>query len=197
ERSSRSEQGGRRHFAIAKFMYALGESDLIEDLKRRGMNRVTPEFAVEIAMHLQQRDRHTSPRQQQPEHRSGGSPAGDTAPRRFNRHNRRSSRCHRDRCSLHLLARLKRNERENLILNAARKTSPLITLITLIETELWHSVSSVFISAISGRNSAPEAPDRIQNLASVRLGFALAEAVNLPDRSQRLRHHLAQFVKRG
>src|SRR5215472_10563637 len=75
-------------------MDTVGEPDLIEDLKRRGMNCVAPEFAVEIAMHLQQRDRHTSPCQQQSEHRSGGSSAGNAAPRGFNRHNRRSTRCH-------------------------------------------------------------------------------------------------------
>jgi hypothetical protein len=42
---------------------ALGQAKLIEDLERRGVNRVTPEFAVEIVMHLKKCGGHTSPRE--------------------------------------------------------------------------------------------------------------------------------------
>src|SRR5215469_18724166 len=96
-------------------MYAVGEPDLIEDLERRGMNRVTPEFAVEIAMHLQQRDPHTSPRQQQSEHRSGGSASGNAASRGFNRVDRSLSRRHGDRCLLHLMGGLQKGMNEKIL----------------------------------------------------------------------------------
>src|SRR5271163_1395987 len=62
-------------------MDTLGEPKLIKDLKSRGMNRVTTEFAIEIVVHLEQSDAHTSPRQQQREHRPGRSASGDAATR--------------------------------------------------------------------------------------------------------------------
>jgi len=49
----------------------------------QGMNRVATEFAVEIVVHLKQRNPYTSPGQQQREHRTGRPTAGDAATRRL------------------------------------------------------------------------------------------------------------------
>ena len=68
-------------------MDALCQPKLIEDLKRRGMNRVATEFAVEIVVHLEQRNACTSPGQQQREHRTGRPASGDAATRRLILHN--------------------------------------------------------------------------------------------------------------
>ncbi|GGT58356.1 hypothetical protein GCM10010207_67750 [Streptomyces atratus] len=43
------------------------------------MHSVTAEVAQEVAVLLQDRDRHTGPGQQQPEHHSGGTTAHHTA----------------------------------------------------------------------------------------------------------------------
>ena len=47
------------------------------------MNRVAPEFAVEIVVHFEQCDLHPSPGQEQREQRTGGSASNDAAAARF------------------------------------------------------------------------------------------------------------------
>jgi hypothetical protein len=65
EGAASGEQGGSSNLAARKFVDALGQAKLIEDLEHRGVNRIAPEFAVEIVMHLKKCGGHTSPREQQ------------------------------------------------------------------------------------------------------------------------------------
>jgi hypothetical protein len=53
------------------------QSDLVEDFHDRGMNRVAPEFAVEILVHFEKRDRDSVPCEQKSEYGSAWPATGN------------------------------------------------------------------------------------------------------------------------
>ena len=64
---------------MRQFQQCLQQSQFMHHFKRRGMNRVATEIAQEIGVLLQHRDLHSGPRQQIPQHDSGGAATRDTA----------------------------------------------------------------------------------------------------------------------
>ena len=64
------------------FVKLVRQSKLVEDFEGRRMNRVAAEFAVEVLVHFQQRDRNAPASEQQRQHRARRT-AADNAARGF------------------------------------------------------------------------------------------------------------------
>jgi hypothetical protein len=58
-----------------------GETDLVEDFERGGVNGVAAELAVEVPVHFQKRYGNSATREEQSEYRASGPGADDTAAR--------------------------------------------------------------------------------------------------------------------
>src|ERR1700730_13818766 len=67
------------NFGVGNFLEFVRQANLVEDFEGGRMNGVAAEFAVEVPVHLQQRDGNAASREEQRQHRARGTAADDTA----------------------------------------------------------------------------------------------------------------------
>ncbi len=67
------------HLGVGQIEQAVGQADLIQHLQRGSVHGVSAEIAVEVAMQLEERDRHASTGQQQSQEHACGAGTDDAA----------------------------------------------------------------------------------------------------------------------
>ena len=72
-------RGQRFDLLMRQLQELVEQAQFVHELERRGMNRVAAEIAEEIGVLLQHHDTNARARQQESEHHSGGTAAGDAA----------------------------------------------------------------------------------------------------------------------
>ena len=87
------------HLCVGQREQAVGQADLIEHLQRGGMHGISAEVAVQVAMELEDGDRHSSPGQKKCQEHSCGAGTDDAAAG-FVAHADRLCRCRRARKSI-------------------------------------------------------------------------------------------------
>src|SRR5262249_5554446 len=79
ERATRKLKRGTRDLGVAQLMERRCQTNLVENLHHRGMNRVAAKLPVKVFMHFEQRDRDSLARQKQGQHRPARSATHNAA----------------------------------------------------------------------------------------------------------------------